>query len=118
MVKSYLERDKLAQRFANTITNFLDVQLIVLFGSTAQKMDLLSSDIDIAIIGNNEKLTKSEKNQISNIILDALLQDGIVINWVYIPLNQWERNMLPLIKEIRQRGKILWVKEKTEEIWQ
>jgi len=59
-----MEREKIAVDFSNAVNSVLkDIKLIILFGSTAKKMDLLYSNIDIALIGKNERIDKKDKEK-------------------------------------------------------
>jgi predicted nucleotidyltransferase len=111
MIISYSLRDETAKRFAVEIASSLPVLKIILFGSTARRDDQIKSDIDIAIIGE-KNLSLTQKDQINETITNFLLDRGILINWIYILKNEWNLNLLPIVKSIRKEGIILWEKER------
>ena len=111
---TYSKRDELSQEFALEITRHLKLEKIYLFGSTAKKKDRINSDIDICFIGKSDKLGNREKEIISNQVTEFLIEHAIVINWIYFNRNQWEKETIPITKTIKNEGKILWEKEKTE----
>ena len=111
---TYSIRDELSIKFAEKIRKHFSLDRIILFGSTARKDDRIDSDLDICLIGNISRLSHSQRRLVDDIAGDFLLDNGLLINWLYFNDQQWEKNNLPIIKTIKNEGKLLWANEKID----
>ena len=105
---TYSKRDEIKSSVAKKIARNVSLSQIYLFGSTSRKMDRLDSDIDICLVGSQHYLSRNEKDQITDILTDILLEEHIVINWIYINCKDWQANIIPIIKTIKVEGELLW----------
>lgn len=109
---SYSKRDKLSKLFVEKIREIIYVNMIYIFGSTSRKDDSISSDIDICIIGKEDMLSKSIKKKINDKVTDFVVNEGILINWIYFSLKEWQEKSLPIINTIKMEGKLIWERGK------
>ncbi len=110
----YKKRDAAARIFAKKASDFGVFERIVLFGSTARKEDLFDSDIDVALVLSDEHASKIKniKEQLTSLATEILLKEQLLINWLVVSSSDWEEEHLPIIKNIKSEGIILWEKEK------
>ena len=111
---TYSKRDQISRKFARVITGILPLEKVILFGSTAKRNDQIRSDLDICLVGKKIRISKKQRDLIGALVADYLINQSIVINWIYFNEAQWENEKTPIIKTIKKEGKILWEKEKTE----
>jgi len=76
---------------------------VILFGSLAKAKYRLDSDIDLAIITEDENLMKAS----SSIADRILVKYGKVVSLKFIGKEDFAKNKNPLIEEIR-RGKVIY----------
>lgn len=113
MVITYNKRDNMMKLLIQQIQREIKtIEQIILFGSTVRQDDRLNSDIDVALIGK-QALDTNQRNKINDIVTNLLVDHGILINWIYFLQEKWEQNTHDVIKNIKEEGKLLWVKEKT-----
>jgi predicted nucleotidyltransferase len=109
---SYLEREVLSRKCSTKLKDHIPLSKTYLFGSTARNEDKISSNIDICLIGA-KKLTKKNKELIEEITAQIYITTCITINWIYFTLKEWKKGIHPIIKTIKQEGKLLWEKKRT-----
>lgn len=82
---------------------------IILYGSVARKEDTQESDVDIAIILNEEFTIESRRKMIEWLAELDLKYDR-VISIVDIEREKYEKwgNVLPFYKNIQNEGVVLW----------
>jgi predicted nucleotidyltransferase len=86
-----------------------DVVRIVLYGSVARGTNTEESDVDVAILINNE-LSKDMEDKLSDFIVDMNLKyDKVfsVIDINYDTFCKWER-VTPFYQSVNKEGIVLW----------
>ncbi len=79
-----------AKKFAKEMSTTKGVEEIYLFGSVAKRKHKLTSDVDLAVIYNSEKITKKEiETKLSEAVSNILLTNAIRI----VPLAITRRGM-------------------------
>ncbi len=92
--------------FENVINEFRRAKgrgKIILFGSFGRGRPTFGSDIDIAVISDDERLIESSKRIADNILLDY----GRVVSILRFGTKEFSRSREPIVKEIR-KGRVLY----------
>lgn len=85
---------------------------IVVYGSYSRGEETPESDVDIAIILNDE-MDEATHEAMTDLIVDYELELGVVLSVVPIDINeynQWKR-VLPFYKNIKKEGIVIWKAE-------
>ncbi|MHA1973683.1 MAG: nucleotidyltransferase domain-containing protein [Candidatus Hodarchaeales archaeon] len=109
----YYKRDSVIKKFVSEIRKVPNITQVILFGSTAEGNDKPDSDIDIALIGKMHFIPYEMRSEINDIVTDFLLNDGVLINWIFVSEQSWKESQDIIIANIKKVGVKLWVKEKT-----
>lgn len=112
MISIYKQREKFLKQFVAELQTLGSIKKIILFGSTASKNDYFTSDIDIAIIVDDNSNKKEIKKILNDISSKYAFEMGILFNLVVYAENEWNLNN-PFHKVIHNEGRLLWVNEKT-----
>ena len=110
----YTFRDWIASEFAKKAVEFLPIEMVILFGSTARKDDRPESDIDLAIVATRGLITRTTRRKLADISSEFLVEFGVLLNWILITPDEYEDRQNALVENIRKDGIVLWAKEKIQ----
>ena len=103
-------KDELMNRIVQAICEIYDNNLksVILYGSVARDDDVDGSDIDIALLVDENDLTMHDK--LMDVLVDLDLEYDQVISPSLIEKKHFEKwkNVLPYYRNIENEGIVLW----------
>ncbi len=76
-----------------------------LFGSYARGDFHEESDVDVLVVTKTPKKTEKALQELS---WDIQLRFGVVVSFVVVPLERWERGLTPLREVVEREGRLIW----------
>lgn len=80
---------------------------VILFGSQARGDATAASDIDVLIVLQDPVNASAELNRTSQFIAQLCLDHNLLISRLFIPRSRFETENSPLLRNIRQEGRVL-----------
>lgn len=86
------------------------IRKIILYGSKARGDFLEDSDMDLLFI-TETPVSRSVKNQMSDLIYDYELENDIVISAIFVSESEFEAKLSLFLMRVRKEGQVIWSRE-------
>ncbi len=99
-------QNELIQRISSSIHNIDETAEVYLFGSRARGESHSSSDWDLLILVDDEKVTNGVEDKFRNQLFEIELEIGQIISLLIYPKTDWNTKLsiTPLYKNISKEG--------------
>ena len=95
-------RVELQERLSELYAERLDRVLV--FGSYARGEALRDSDLDVLIVLEGEVDRPTERDRLSDLILDMIDEHDLVVSPIVVSTEEYEKGDYPLVRSVRSEG--------------
>jgi len=102
-------RSDLLQRIKISVEKTAPGAIVIYYGSGARGEDKTSSDIDILILVNSDKISYADEKKIKYPLYDIEFESGKIISPVVLSKKQWEgrHSATPFYANVKKDGILL-----------
>lgn len=102
-------KDQILQRIKKSVGLTAPGAVLMLFGSYARGTNTVSSDIDLLILIDKDKISFSEEKLITDPLYDIEFETGTLISPVVLSTKDWEsrHKITPFYKNVTREGIVL-----------
>lgn len=102
-------KDQILQRIKKSVGLTAPGAVLMLFGSYARGTNTVSSDIDLLILIDKDKISFSEEKRITDPLYDIEFETGTLISPVVLSTKDWEsrHKITPFYKNVTREGIVL-----------
>jgi predicted nucleotidyltransferase len=104
-----LKKNNILTRIKEIVSIYEPEATVILYGSFARGEQKESSDIDILILVNKEKITYSDEKRIKYPLYELEFETGILISPIIFSRKDWEirHKITPFYKNVKREGILL-----------
>lgn len=103
------KNEDILSRIKEIVVNTEPSSSLILFGSYARGENTKSSDIDLLILIDKEKITYADEKRIKYPLYDLEFETGMIISPVVFSRKDWEtrHSITPFYHNVKREGKLL-----------
>lgn len=100
-----ITKDQILQQIKASVDKSMPGSTVILYGSYARGDYHAESDIDVLILVDKEKVTRSDENTIAHPLYDIELNSGIIISPMVYSMKDWTNHMItPFYENVNREG--------------
>ncbi len=99
-----IEKEKILQQIKSTVLSEEPGAALILYGSFARGDNRLSSDIDLLILLDKDKITYEDRKRISSPLYQIELESGILISPNFYSKKKWGKRITPFFENVNREG--------------